>query len=55
VLSSASRGPYNRYTYLAIIYTSFMSALLGRHARVAVIVEKEATIEAKKAFVRYIR
>ena len=31
-----------------------MSALLGRHARVAVIIEKDNTIEAKKAFVRYI-
>jgi hypothetical protein len=37
-----------RYTYLAFIFTAFMSALLGRHARIAVIIEKDNTLEAKK-------
>ena len=42
------------YMYLAILFTSFMSALLGRHARIAVIIEKENSLEAKKSFIRYI-
>ena len=42
------------YTYLAILFTSFMSALLGRHSRIAIIIEKENSLEAKKSFIRYI-
>ena len=51
VLNSAIKAGY---TYLAIIFTSFMSALLGRHARIAVIIEKENKLEEKKEFIRYI-